>query len=133
MHRYSGILARGSTVLDFESLLSGKPVPPVDASDMKRVWELTSEAASSESATPACVGWDVHLIAGQCSQGADPLAVFFRVALLRPLLESGLLDEWRGGEHPHYVVFQALATFPLPEGIQCFRTDEFIETLRKAP
>lgn len=118
-------------MLDFESLLSGKPVPPVDASDIKRVWELISEAPGGERATPASVGWDVRLIAGQCSQGADPLAIFFRVALLRPLLESGLLDEWRDGECPHDVVFRTLATFPLPEGIQRFRPDEFIDTLRK--
>lgn len=97
-------------MLDAESLLSGKPVAPVDASDMKRVWELTSEAPSGGSATPASVGWDVRLIAGQCSQGADP-----------------------DSERPHHVVFQTLATFPLPEGIQRFRPDEFIDTLRKAP
>jgi hypothetical protein len=29
-------------------------------------------------------------------------------------------------------VFQALATFPLPEGIQRFRADEFADALRKA-
>ena len=119
-------------MLDFESLLSGKPVPPVNVSDMKRVWELTSEAPHGKSAAHASVGWDVRVIAGRCSQAADPLAVFFRVALLRPLLESGLLEEWRDGERPHYLVFQTLATFPLPEGFQQFRPDEFIDTLRKA-
>src|SRR6266567_4139730 len=119
-------------MLDFESLTSGKPVPVVDASDMRRVWELTSEAPRPEGAAPGSVGWDVRVIAGQCSQGADPVAVFFRVALLRPLLESGLLEEWRDGERPHYLVFQTLATFPLPEGFQQFRPDEFIDTLRKA-
>jgi hypothetical protein len=74
----------------------------------------------------------MRLIAGQCRLGADPLAIFFRVALLRPLLESGLLDEWRDGDRPHDVVFQTLATFPLPEGIQNFRADEFADALRKA-
>src|ERR1035441_4144828 len=119
-------------MLDFEALSSGKPVPAVDASDIKRVWELTSDAASSQRAAPGTVGLDVRLIAGQCSQGAGPLAVFFRAALLRPLIESGLLDEWRDVERPYDVVFQAIATFPLPEGIQNFRADEFADALRKA-
>lgn len=119
-------------MLDFDSLSSGKPVPAVDASDMKRVWELTSEAPRPESAAPGSVSWDMRLIAGQCSRGADPLAVFFRVALLRPLLESGLLDDWRDGDRPYEVVFQALATFALPEGIQTFRPGEFADALRKA-
>jgi len=122
----------GHYMLDFESLLSGKPVPAVDASDMKRVWELTSEAPRPEGAAPGSVSWDMRLIAGQCRLGAGPLAIFFRVALLRPLLESGLLDEWRDGDRPHDVVFQTLATFPLPEGIQNFRADEFADALRKA-
>jgi hypothetical protein len=120
-------------MLNFESLSSGKPVPAVEASDMKRVWELTSEASRPEGVPPGSVGWGAHLIAAQCSQGADPLAVFFRVALLRPLLKSGLLDEWRDGDCPGDVVFQTLATFPLPEGIQSFRADEFADALRNAP
>jgi hypothetical protein len=127
----SGILSRGSAMLDFEALSSGKPVPAVDAGDLKRVWELTSKAPRVESATPAALGWSVRVIAGQCSPGADPLAEFFRAALLRPLIEDGLLDEWRDGERPHYVVFQTLGTFPLPEGIQRFRPDQFIDALRR--
>ena len=119
-------------MLDFESLSSGKPVPAVEASDVKRVWELTSEAARHQGATPGSVGFDKRLVASQCSEGADPLAVFFRVALLRPLVESGLLDNWRDGDRPHDVVFQTLATFPLPDGIQNFRTDEFARALRNA-
>lgn len=119
-------------MLNFESLSSGKPVPTVDASDMKRVWELTEEAARSLSVTPGSVGLDVRLIASQCSEGADPLAVFFRVALLRPLLDSGLLDNWRDGDRPYDVVFQTLATFPLLEGLQNFRPDEFADALGNA-
>jgi hypothetical protein len=118
-------------MLDFESLSSGKAVPAVDANDMKRVWELTSETPRPDGAARGSVGWDVRLIASQCSQGADPLAVFLRVALLRPLLESGLLDEWRDGERHYDVVFQTLAMFPLPEGIQNVGADEFADALRK--
>src|SRR5215831_13733089 len=119
-------------MLDFESLSSGKPVPPVDASDMRRVWELTSQAPHGETGAQGSLSWDVRLITGQCSESADPLAVFFRAALLRPLLESGLLDAWRDGDRPDDLVFQTLATFRLPEGIQGCRPDEFIDALRKA-
>ncbi|MFY9724066.1 MAG: hypothetical protein WB579_23580 [Bryobacteraceae bacterium] len=119
-------------MLDFESLSSGKPVPAADASDMKRVWELTSEAPRRESAAPGSASWDIGLIASQCGHGADPLAVSFRVALLRALLRGGLLDEWRDGDRPYDVVFRVLATFPLPEGIQGLRSDEFAAALRRA-
>jgi hypothetical protein len=64
-------------MLDYESLSSGKPIPPVGAGDMKRIWELTSEAPGVESATPAALGWDVRLIAGQCSPGVDPGVRYF--------------------------------------------------------
>ena len=99
---------------------------------MKRVWELTSEAARHKGARPGSVGFNIGLVVSQCSEGADPLAVFFRVALLRTLVESGLLDNWRDGDRPHGVVFQTLATFPLPDGIQNFRPDEFARALRNA-
>jgi hypothetical protein len=119
-------------MLDFESLSSDKRVPAVEASDMKRVWELTSEAARHKGATPGSVSVDIRLVASQCGEGADPLAVFFRVALLSPLLKTGLLDNWRDGDRPHDAVFQTLATFPLPDGIQNFRPDEFARALRNA-
>jgi hypothetical protein len=118
-------------MLDFEALSSGKEVPAVDAVDMKRVWELVSDVPCDNNAATGSIGLDVRLIAGRCSHGADPLAVFFRVALLRPLLQSGSLDEWCDGDHPSDVVFQTLASFPLPEGVQNFRPNEFIHALRK--
>jgi hypothetical protein len=119
-------------MLDFKSLSSGAPIPPVDASDMKRVWALTAEPSRRGSVAPGSVGWDIRLVARECSEGADPLAVFFRLALLGPLLESGLLDECRDGDRPYDVVFQVLAIFPLPDGIQSFRPDEFADSLRTA-
>ena len=114
-------------MLDFESLQSGKPVPAVDAGDLKRVWEFTSEAVRHGSGAV-----DVRLIIRQCNEGADPLAVFFRAALLSPLLDSDLLENWRDGNRPRDVVFQTLATFPLPDGIQNFRPAEFAQALMKA-
>jgi len=43
-----------------------------------------------------------------------------------------LLDECRDGDRPYDVVFQVLAIFPLPDGIQSFRPDEFADSLRTA-
>src|SRR4051812_48623335 len=119
-------------MLDFESITSGKPVPAVDTSDLKRVWQFISEAPRPEGAATGTVSWDISLVAGQCSQGADALAIFVRLALLGSLLDGGLLDEWREGDRPYDVVFRALATFPLPEGMQNFRADEFENALREA-
>jgi tellurite methyltransferase len=74
-------------------------------------------------------GWDVT--------GFDPSPVGVRQAqatahkLKLHLEESGLLDDWRDGDRPYDVVFQALARFALPEVIQTFRPDEFADALRK--
>jgi hypothetical protein len=61
-------------MLDFESITSGKPIPAVDTSDLKRVWQLISEAPRAKGAATGTVSWDISLVAGQCSQGADALA-----------------------------------------------------------
>jgi hypothetical protein len=91
---------------------------------------LTSEAFRGMSGASGSVGWDIKLIAGQCSQDADAIAVLARVVLLRAVLQSGLIEEWRNGDRPHDVVFETLATFPLPGGIQSFRPEEFTDALR---
>jgi hypothetical protein len=119
-------------MLDLDSMSAATPIPPVDLKDLRRVWEFTSQSPQPEGGPACSTGWDLRLIEEQCSQGADPVAVFFRVALLGPLLQSGLLDNWRDGERPFDIVFEALADYPLPEGVQGFRPDAFAEALTKA-
>jgi len=119
-------------MLDFESLRSGKSVPAVDMSDIKRVWGLISELPQPETEPSGPVGWDIRLIRERCSQGADPVAVWARVVLLRMLLGTELLDKWRDADRPHDIVFETLARFALPEGIQNFRPDEFVNALNNA-
>jgi len=75
-------------MFDFESL--SFPVPAVEKSDMTRVWELTSELP--ERSHPGALSFDIRLIRQHCSQGADPVAIWARVSLLRLLLATGLLD-----------------------------------------
>ncbi len=122
----------GHSMLDFKSLSAGTPIPAADAADMKRVWELTSELRGLETAEQGSVGCDISLVADRCGKDADPLAVFVRVTLLRMLLDSGFLDDLRDGGRPNDAVFQALAAFPLPEGVQKIRPDKLAEALRKA-
>ncbi len=117
-------------MLNLESLRSG-PVPAVGGGDVKRVWMFVSEMNPSQGAPAGTVGFASELIAQQCSEGADPIAVFFRAAILKPLMQSGLLDNWRDGDSPHDVVFQAIAIFPLPRGFEGFRPEEFVATLPK--
>jgi hypothetical protein len=119
-------------MLDFESLHLGKSVPAVDMSDTKCVWGLISELPKPETEPSGPVAWDIRLVRERCSQGADPVAVWARVALLRMLLGTELLDKWRDADRPHDIVFETLARFPLPEGIQNFRPDEFVNALNNA-
>lgn len=127
----SAILIRGY-MLTLQSLSSGLPLPPVDPTDMRRVWELWSNVLERQTESSGGVGLDVRFIREQCSQGADPVAVWARVALLGTLLGTGLLDNWRDGDQPNGIVFETLARFPVPEGIQNFRPEEFLASLRKA-
>lgn len=119
-------------MLDLDSMSAGTPIPSVDVTDLKRVWEFTSQNPQPDGASACSAGWDLRLIEDQCSQGADPVAVFFRVALLGPLNQSGSLDNWRDGDRPFDIVFKTLAEYPLPDGVQGFRVDAFVEALRKA-
>jgi hypothetical protein len=123
-------------MLDFESLTSGAPVPPVNPDDVKRVWRFIWEAVggrqAAEGEASAAIGFDVGLIAQQCGPGADVLAVFFRTALLQPLLREGMLDDWREGNELRVSVFGAAATFPLQNGIKSFDPKAFIERLRSS-
>jgi hypothetical protein len=82
--------------------------------------------------TPGALSFDVRPIRQLCGQDADPVAVWTRVSLLRLLLATGLLDKWRDTDRPHDIVFETLARFPLPEGIQNFRPDEFADALSNA-
>src|SRR5262245_60636087 len=124
-------------MLDFESLTSGAPVPPVNPDDVKHVWRFIWEAVSGRPATEGeasapAIGFDAGLIAQQCSSGTDVFDAFFRTALLQQLLRQGMLDDWREGDELRDAVFGAAATFPLQNGIESFDPQTFIERLRSS-
>jgi hypothetical protein len=121
-------------MLDLESLMSGAPVPAVGADAVRRAWEFMTfvkDASPPTGAAAGGIGLDINVIARECGEGVDPIAVWARAALLQTLLQSGVLDDWRAGNRPYDVVFEAIAKFPLPGGLQRFRPEEFAETLRK--
>ena len=92
---------------------------------MRRLWECESRRESNSSGHG---GWDIDSI-----HGLDPdWAVRARVTLLSALLRTRFLDGWRDGDRPSDIVFETLARFPIPEGVQNFRPEDFVKTLRNA-
>jgi hypothetical protein len=117
----------------FGSLESGKPLPPVNADDLKRVWHLIQQVAIDrpvESGSQGGVGIAAKLIAQQCEAGADVFSVFFRATILQHLFQTELLDKWRDGNEPGDAVFQVGATFPMELGEQGFDPGAFLERLQ---
>ena len=65
---------------DIDSLASGKPVPPVNADDLKRVWyairDMTGVGQTTEDHVPGrTVGISTRLLEPHCESGADVTAV----------------------------------------------------------
>jgi hypothetical protein len=108
-------------------LESGDPLPPVNADDLKRVWDLMRKVIADHGTG---VGIDARIIAQQCAPGGDVNAIFFRAALLQHLLQSGELDDWREGSEPGALVFRVGAVFPMEQGVQGFDPADLIERLR---
>jgi hypothetical protein len=115
---------------DMKSLASGKPVPPVNADDLKRVWyairDIMGACQITEDHVPGqSVGIDPRLLEPYCESGADVTAISFRAFLLRVFLQTGLLDEFREGHELRDTVFRVAAVFPMEQGVE-----RLIERLR---
>src|ERR1051326_6253949 len=111
----------------------GKPLPPVNAEDLKRVWRLIQQCAIDRPDAGGAQGGTsiaLRLIAQQCEAEADVLAVFFRASILQHLSQKGLLDKWRDGNEFGDSVFQAGATCPMEMGDLGLDPDAFIERVR---
>jgi hypothetical protein len=111
---------------DIRSIASGKPVPPVHADDLKRVWyairDIMGACHITEDHVPGqSVGIDARLLAPYCEPGADVGAVSVRAFLLRMFLQLGLLDEFREGNELRDTVFQVAAVFPMEQGVERLR------------
>ena len=130
------MLSEGAFMTDFESLASGKPVPPVNADDLKRVWYAISNIAvtcqSTEGHDPhRTMGIDTRLLEPHCEPGADVTAVSIRALLLHSCLQAGLLDDWREANGLRDTVFRVAATYPIEQGRERFNFPGFVERLRQ--
>jgi hypothetical protein len=93
---------------EFAAFLAA-PIPAVDPEDMRRIWPLFEGLEGG--------GIDTKLLAEQCSTNANVIAVSARVALVKSLLQQGLLDAWREGDSLRPHVFEVIARCALaPEG-----------------
>jgi len=116
---------------DLDPLASGKPVPPVNADDLKRVWYAIRDITGAFHHDPGqAVGIDPRLLEPYCESGADVTAVSVRAIWLHAFLRAGLLDEFREGNGLRDAVFRVWAVFPMEQDVERFDFQDFIERLR---
>lgn len=116
--------------------LPGKsgPIPPVDAEDLKRTWQLYRDVGKHAEA----VGFRV--LVEVCSPGTNIFAVWGRLSMLwsMQLVRGELMAPWQHGEELDDVVFRVAAKFPM-EGMKRgviyselpFDVDGFLQRLRQ--
>ncbi len=108
-------------MLDPASVLD-TPIPPVDPFDLQSFWALQSRHSDN-----AGVGYTTSAILSACkSPTADPVAIWARTIFLQMLVKQGLLDKWRDGSEIQKVVFDAVAAYPLPNGLQQADPNDFL-------
>jgi hypothetical protein len=111
----------GKRYARLQSLSSGKPIPPVGAGDMKRIWEVDFRSSWRRECDTRRFGLGCAPNCWPMQPGCGPrCAIFFRVALLIPLLESGLLDDWRDGEPPITLYSRRLGLSRFPRVFSVF-------------
>lgn len=108
---------------------------PVEPAGLRRLWELWQDMQTRYPAPPGggCVGIDLRSLEAEFTgldlPGADPLALWLRVAFVSFLQKVGALKEWEQGADLNDVVFQVAATFPFAAGMD---VESFREQIRKA-
>jgi hypothetical protein len=101
-------------------------VPPVNAADMKAVWQLYDEsrrARPEEANGLRAVAMDAAVIEGVCRPGADVRNVWYRMAMLQLLFhvveqspqehEAQTLAKLKRGEKLDDRLFEAMSKIPL--------------------
>lgn len=122
---------------EFAAFLSAPTIPAVDPEDMRRVWTLVKDLGEDKPNTgdTGITGIDMAVLAEHCSKGANVLAVFTRVQLVRALLQQGLLDAWKEGDSLRPQVFEVIAKCALAPGGEDglkFDTEAILKALGKA-
>lgn len=111
-------------MLNLRSVLK-EPIPAIDPVFLKRLWIHQSQRGSSSG-----IGYTLPAITGICgSSSTDPVAIWARTALIGIALKAGKMDKLvQNGSLPQ-AVFDAAATFPLPDGLEGFNCDVFVARL----
>src|ERR1035437_3698377 len=111
-------------MLDLKSINNGK-IPVVRPLEIPSLGSLSFPQFSHSRAS-----YSTKAILQVCeSESADPIAVSARTALIRILLQQGVLENWRENDGLSKVVFEAAAAFPLPTGLQGLNPSEFVASL----
>ena len=103
---------------EFAAFLAA-PVPAVDPEDMRGIWPLLEGLEGGIGAT----GIDINLLKKHCSANANVVAVCARVALVKSMLQQGVLDAWREGNSVQPKVFEVIATCSLLPGEEGLKFD----------
>ena len=112
-------------MLDVNSVMDAN-IPAANPLDIQRFWSLQSRHSGDCS-----FGYSADAILQVCqSESADPVVVWARTALIIIMHREGHLNEWLNGDDLSKAVFEAAASFPLPNGFQDFNPDELLATLR---
>jgi hypothetical protein len=107
---------RGRAIADtdipnFKNYAEGEPIPPVDAEDIKRMWEYERTHTKVNA-----IGWQwLQGLKAVLSPEAEFSDVSSRHRMITTLIICKLLTPWQNSEDLHEAVFRIAATFPLHE------------------
>ena len=105
-------------------------VPTVKADDVKCLWKLWG-SLNMRTPSSTAFGIDERVLAAACPDCADISAACARTMLLHLLFVQGLLTKWQDPEGIFLdVVFERMAAHPLPDGLERFDFNAFLESLR---
>jgi len=86
------------------------PIPAVDPSDLRKVWDFMSGIPDTGS---GATGVDVDVFKSICSPGADVIAVWWRASLLQLGERLGLVSRWLSNGRLDDAVINVAADFPM--------------------
>lgn len=120
------------SMLHLKSIINGN-IPAASPLDIQRLWSLQSQHSADSGASYSTASYSTKAILQVCeSESADPIAVCARTALIKILLQQGVLENWRENDGLSKAVFEAAAAFPLPAGLQGLNPSEFVASLPTA-
>jgi len=110
---------------------NGLPAPPVDAEDIRRMWEFINRtrAEAANAGVRGKVSLTSAMWENACGPGANIGAVWVRTSLIELVQSSGLLKPWEEESGLDYRVFKVAVVYPMRIG--SFDPEEFIKQLNE--